>query len=269
MGKVSITPTLSLYYEEFGERSNPTIVLIRGTGADSSRWMPQVNIYKQDFNVIIFDNRGAGKSDTPQGPYTVQQMADDTVRLLDKLEIEKCHLSGSSLGGAIALHAALQHPDRVGSLQMHSSWLKTHGYMEFSLNLLKQYLVRGGVDFYYEAALPLLFTPKFLSTDYERLKSILAHMRANAATPEGLMGQIEANLSHDLLDAAKNLRVPTLVTVGESDYLLPVSASQEIVDTIPGAKLVVFKNGPHLVTMESPEEFNAVTLSWMQENCKN
>ena len=147
MGKVSITPTLSLYYEEFGERSNPTIVLIRGTGADSSRWMPQVNIYKQDFNVIIFDNRGAGKSDTPQGPYTVQQMADDTVRLLDKLEIEKCHLSGSSLGGAIALHAALQNPDRIGSLQMHSSWLKTHGYMEFSLNLLKQYLVRGGVDF--------------------------------------------------------------------------------------------------------------------------
>lgn len=268
MSQTSVSPSLSLYYEEFGERSNPTVVLIRGTGADSSRWMPQVAVYKQDFHVIIFDNRGAGKSDTPKGPYTVKDMADDTMSLLDRLNIEDCHLSGSSLGGAIALHAALQHPDRIRSLQMHSSWLKTHGYTEFSLNLLKQYLLRGGIDFYYEAALPLLFSPQFLSSDYERLKSILSHMRANAATPEGLMGQIEANLSHDLLDDAKNLRVPTLVTVGESDYLLPVSASQEIVDTIPGAKLVIFKNGPHLVTMESPDEFNSVTLNWMKENCK-
>jgi pimeloyl-ACP methyl ester carboxylesterase len=57
------------------------------------------------------------------------------------------------------------------------------------------------------------------------------------------------------------------VTVGESDYLLPVSASQEIVDAIPNSELVVFKNRPHLVTMESPEEFNSVTLNWMEKNC--
>jgi pimeloyl-ACP methyl ester carboxylesterase len=267
MSKVLISSNFSLYFEEFGDRKNPTVVLIRGTGADSSRWMPQVSAYKDQFHVIIFDNRGVGKSDTPPGPYTVQQMADDTIALLNALEIESCHLSGSSLGGAIALNVALDHPTRIRSLQMHSSWLKTHGYMEFSLNLLKEFLVLGGVDFYYSAALPLLFSPTFLSADYDRLKSILAHMRSNAASPEGLRGQIEANLSHDLADRAPRIGIPTLVTVGESDYLLPVSASQEIVDAIPNSELVVFKNRPHLVTMESPEEFNSVTLNWMEKNC--
>jgi len=258
-----------MHYEEFGSRRNPTVVLIRGTGADSSRWMPQVEAYKDEFHVMIFDNRGTGKSDTSKGPYTVGQMADDTVSLLDKLDIEVCHLSGSSLGGAIALHVAIHNPTRVGSLQMHSSWLATRGYTEFSLGLLKKFLELGGIDFYYEAALPLLFTPQFLAADYDRLKTILANMRANAASPEGLMAQIDANLSYDLSERARNVKIPTLVTVGEVDYLLPVAASQEIVEAIQGASLVIFKGGPHLVTMESPKEFNEVTLKWMRDNCTN
>jgi pimeloyl-ACP methyl ester carboxylesterase len=59
--------------------------------------------------------------------------------------------------------------------------------------------------------------------------------------------------------------VPTLVTVGELDYLLPVAASQELADAIPGAELIVFPGGPHLVTMESPDEFNKVTLDWLRQ----
>lgn len=269
MGRIEVKPNFMMHYEEFGSRRNPSVVLIRGTGADSSRWMPQVNAYKDEFHVVIFDNRGTGKSDTTKGPYTVGQMADDTLCLLDTLDIETCHLSGSSLGGAIALHLAIHNTNRVGSLQMHSSWLATRGYTEFSLNLLKKFLKLGGIDFYYEATLPLLFSPQFLAEDFDRLKSLLAHMRANAASPEGLMAQIDANLTYDLSERAKNVKIPTLVTVGEADYLLPVTASQEIVKEIQGASLVVFNGGPHLVTMESSKEFNEVTLKWMRENCVN
>lgn len=269
MGRIEVKPNFKMHYEEFGSRLNPSVVLIRGTGADSSRWMPQVEAYKDEFHVVIFDNRGTGKSDTSKGPYTVGQMADDTVSLLDALDIETCHLSGSSLGGAIALDLAIHNPTRVGSLQMHSSWLATRGYSEYSLNLLKKFLELGGIDFYYEATLPLLFSPQFLAEDYDRLKSILSHMRANAASPEGLMAQIDANLTYDLSERAKEVKIPTLVTVGEADCLLPVAASQEIVEAIQGASLVIFNGGPHLVTMESSKEFNEVTLKWMRENCMN
>ena len=191
-------------------------------------------------------------------------MAGDTVRLLDELGLEQVHLSGSSLGGAIALYIAVHEPSRVLSLQMHSSWLATAGYTEFSLGLLRQILERGGTEFYYEATLPLLFSARFLSTDHDRLTTILANMRANTATYEGLHGQIEANLTHDLTARAAEVAVPTLVTVGELDVLVPLAASEELAAAIPGAELVVFEGAGHLASIEAADRFNEVTLSWLR-----
>jgi pimeloyl-ACP methyl ester carboxylesterase len=134
--------------------------------------------------------------------------------------------------------------------------------------LLKKFLAIAGVDGYYELMLPLLLSAEFLSADFERTKSILAHMRANSASPEGLAAQIEANLTYDLSADAGSVRVPVLVTVGQNDVLLPPSAAKEIVDTIPNAEFVVFPGGPHLVTMETPAVFNETTLEWMRRNCR-
>lgn len=256
---------LNLYYEDHGPRDAPAVILIRGTGADGTRWMPQVDAYKDEFRVVIFDNRGVGRSDTPAGPYHVTDMAADTFGLMAHLGIDQAHLSGSSLGGAVALQMACDAPATTLSLQLHSSWLATRGYLEYSLGLLDKLLEVGGTSFYYEAALPLLFSASFLSSDYERLQAILANMRANTATLEGLSGQIAANLSHDLSRVAGDLDVPALVTVGELDVLTPVAAAEELAEVIPGAELVVFSGGSHLVTMESPKEFNEVTLQWLRK----
>lgn len=241
------------------------MILIRGTGADSSRWMPQVEAYQDEFQVVIFDNRGTGKSDTPPGPYTVAEMADDTFALLDALDIDACHVSGSSLGGAIGLQMAVARPERVLSLQMHSSWLATRGYTEYSLGLLSKILDLGGIDYYYEATLPLLFTAKFLSSDFARTSEILARMRANAASPDGLRWQIDANLSYDLSAEVGQVDVPTLITVGEHDFLLPITASQELQDNIKGSELVIFEDTAHLSGMEAPAEFNRVTLDFLRK----
>jgi pimeloyl-ACP methyl ester carboxylesterase len=264
MPLATISQGVELFYERFGPTDGTPVVLIRGTGADSSRWMPQVEAYRHHFPVLIFDNRGAGKSSAPPGPYTVDQMADDTIGLLDHVGIGRCHLSGSSLGGAIALRIAVDQPERVASLQLHSSWLATDGYARYSLGLLKRILELGGTDFYYEATLPLLFSPRFLSSDFDRLQTMLSAMRANAATVTGLAGQIEANLTHDLRGKAAAVTAPTLVTVGDLDVLLPVAASRELAAAIPGAELVVFDGAGHLATMEAADRFNEVTLAWLQ-----
>ena len=265
MSHVRINPDLELHVERFGPPDAPTVILIRGTGADSSRWMPQVEAYQDEFQVVIFDNRGTGKSDTPPGPYTVAEMADDTFALLDALDIDACHVSGSSLGGAIGLQMAVARPERVLSLQMHSSWLATRGYTEYSLGLLSKILDLGGIDYYYEATLPLLFTAKFLSSDFARTSEILARMRANAASPDGLRWQIDANLSYDLSAEVGQVDVPTLITVGEHDFLLPITASQELQDNIKGSELVIFEDTAHLSGMEAPAEFNRVTLDFLRK----
>ena len=252
-----------IYYEVHGEAPGLPLVLIRGTGADGTRWMPQVDVYSPHVRCVIVDGRGVGRSETTSPPYTVQQMAYDTLAVMDQVGAEQAHLSGSSLGGAIALHLAIHHPERVLSLQMHSSWIATKGFTSYSLGLLKKYLLTGGTDFYYEATLPLLFSATFMQQNFEMLMNILAHMQANSATLDGLLGQVEANLSHDLSKEANRVKVPTLITVGELDYILPLECSEELHEAIGGSELVVFPGGGHLVTMENPEDFNRVTLDWM------
>ena len=110
MPSVQISTGISVYYEWHGKDDGIPVVFIRGTGADSSRWMPQVNEYKDKYRTLIFDNRGVGKSDSPEGPYSVTMMAEDTVALLDALEISTCHLSGLSLGAAIGAKIAIDWP---------------------------------------------------------------------------------------------------------------------------------------------------------------
>ena len=82
--------------------------------------MPQVNQYKEKYKTLIFDNLGVGKSESPKGPYSVKMMADDTVALLDSLKISSCHLSGLSLGAAIAAKVAIDFPEKVKTLQLHA-----------------------------------------------------------------------------------------------------------------------------------------------------
>ena len=264
MATMTTNSGVTLAFEEFGDPSAPAVVFIRGTGAAGNRWMPQVEAYKDRYRCVIFDNRGAGSSSAPPPPYTVQHMADDTVDLMNHLGIDSAHLSGSSLGGAIALRMAAQHPERARTLQLHSSWLVTDGYARYSLNLLKTLLLTGGVDFYYQATIPLLFSPGFLGSQFDRIEGILESMKGSAAPLDGLLGQVEANLTHDGQADAASVRVPTLVTVGELDLLLPASESRRLHNAIEGSKFHVFPGGGHLVTMESAPDFNELTLGWLE-----
>ena len=257
---------IGIYYETHGESQGAPVLFIRGTGADGTRWMPQVEAYKSEVPCIIFDGRGVGRSDTTPPPYTVEQMAGDTIALMDHLEVPRAHISGSSLGGAIGLHMAVHAPERVLTLQLHSSWLATRGYSEFSLGLLKDILVAGGTDFYYKATLPLLFSAGYMQDNFDALMGILAHMQANPATLDGLTGQIEANLTYDLSAEASAVSAPTLITVGALDQVLPVSCSRELNETIEGSELVVFAGCGHLATMENSAEFNRVTLDWLRRH---
>ena len=258
-----ISTGVDLYYEWHGTADGPPVVFVRGTGADSSRWLPQVADYESRYRCLIFDNRGSGKSESPPGPYDVAMMAEDTIALLDTLEVDACHLSGLSLGGAIAMNIAIEHPERVTTLQLHGTWAKTHGYAQMYLSLLKRFVEAGGLDLYYEGALLYLFPPEYITDQYNEVTQALERMKANSSPVEGLMGQLEANLTHDELDRLHQISAPTLVTVGELDMCLPPLFSREVADAIPNAELVVFPGGSHLFGLQDPETFNSTTLDWL------
>jgi pimeloyl-ACP methyl ester carboxylesterase len=128
---------------------------------------------------------------------------------------------------------------------------------------LKRWLEEGGLDLYYEGAMMYLFPPEFFIHDYDRAIEILAQMKEHSSPYEGLMGQIEANLTHDSYDRLGEIEVPTFITVGEFDMCLPPYYSREIQQAVSGSELKVFEGGSHLFGLQDPETFNRVTLDWL------
>lgn len=264
MPSAALSTGIDVHYEWHGDDHEGTPVLfIRGTGADSSRWLPQVEEYKSRYRCLVFDNRGSGKSSAPPGDYTVAMMADDTTALLDHLDVEAAHISGLSLGGAIALDLAINHPERVATLQVHGSWARTEGYARMYLGLLVRLLEEGGLDLYYDGAFLYLFPPEYFITNYDQAMTILAGMKENSSPYDGLLGQLRANMSNDVLDRIGEITAPTLITVGELDMCLPPWYSRQIHHAISGSQLEVFPGGSHLFGLQDPATFNRVTLDWL------
>ncbi|MCH2347977.1 MAG: alpha/beta hydrolase, partial [Pseudomonadales bacterium] len=191
-------------------------------------------------------------------------MAEDSVALLDALDVDTCHLSGLSLGAAIAAQMAIAFPERVQTLQLHGGWAKTHGYAKMYLGMLGRWLDEGGLDLYYEAALLYLFPPDFITDNYDQVMTVLDNMKKNSSPIEGMRGQLDANMSHDISDHLGKISTPTLVTVGEIDMCLPPSFSRELADGIPNSELIIFPGGSHLFGVQDPATFNRITLDWLE-----
>jgi pimeloyl-ACP methyl ester carboxylesterase len=266
MPNIQVSTGISLYYEWHGDEKAPPLVLIRGTGGVGSRWMPQVESYASRYRCLIFDNRGAGQSDSPPPPYSVEDLASDTVALMDALEVNAAHVSGLSLGGAIAQVLTATNPDRVQTLQLHGSWGSTHGYAHLFFSLLMRYLRMGGLDFYFDAAPLLFFSPDFFTREYDQALKVMATMKEHSPTLEGLEGQIAASLEHDATDRLSGISAPTLITAGQLDMCLPPLYARELENAIPGSELVVFEGGSHLFCVEDPAVFNRITMDWLDSH---
>src|SRR5215469_332193 len=106
---------IEIYYEIHGTAPQ-TLVMVRGLGSNLTAWYEQTPEFARHFRVLIFDNRGAGRTDKPDAPYAIQQMASDTAGLLDALKIDRVALLGISMGGMIAQEFALAHQDRLSCL---------------------------------------------------------------------------------------------------------------------------------------------------------
>ena len=105
---------INIYYEDHGK--GEPLLLIEGWGTDLTCWQLQIPEFSTKYRVIAFDNRGTGRTDAPDQPYSFRLMADDAVGLLDALGIGKAHILGVSMGGCIAQEIAIEHPERTRSL---------------------------------------------------------------------------------------------------------------------------------------------------------
>jgi pimeloyl-ACP methyl ester carboxylesterase len=252
-----------LHYETYG--SGPPLLLIAGTGSPHTSWLDQIPVYAEDFSCIAYDARGIGLSTTDGQPLTIKDLALDALALLDHLDIDRCDIVGTSLGAATALEMCLAHPDRVSRLILHAAWDRTSSYphlvRQFQLRI--DLIQRGELELYEELSLLWLF-----GADY--FNSVLAH-RGGKARPiktqaewDSIVRLHQANLGHDTRGRLDRIAVPTLVTLGQDDFLVRPSYSKELAASISGAELVIWPEVGHLARIEQPDTFTATTLSFLK-----
>jgi 3-oxoadipate enol-lactonase len=255
-----------LYFELHGE--GPPLVLVMGIGYDSSLWtLAQVPALSTQFQVILVDNRDAGRSSKAGQPYKIADMADDLAGLLDALGIQRTHLLGLSMGGMIALEFALRHGDRLDRLVLSGtgaaparsavdpiqiwSWVKANDATGE---------VFGGQQFVSLFSTAFLRNQKAVRDTAELLASNPYPM-----SPEAYGRQADAYRQFDALDRLAAITAPTLVVVGEQDLLTPPWIAREVAEAIPGARFEVIRGdgSSHVVPIERPEDFNRLVLGFL------
>jgi 3-oxoadipate enol-lactonase len=253
---------IQINYEFSGKKNAPVVMLSHSLGSSLVMWDPQMDALKPHFQVLRYDIRGHGRSEAPVEPYTLELLGDDAIGLMDALGIDRVHWIGLSMGGMIGQSIALNHRNRLKSLAL----CDTAAVIAAEAQLIWQERIdtarKKGMESQVQATMERWFTPPFLSLDSLRLALIRNQF---LATPvQGYIGCSEAIRKLNYLDRLVEIRIPTLIMVGEDDPATPVAASEAMHKRIPKSKLVVIPSVRHFSNVEQSEVFSANLLTFLK-----
>jgi 3-oxoadipate enol-lactonase len=254
---------IRVHYEVLGRASSPAVLMIQGLGADKHGWDMQRFLLAAFYRVIAIDNRGAGRSDKPFGHYSLEQMADDAVAVLDDIGVDAAHVVGASMGGAIAQIVALKHPDRVRSLTLVCTACRNHPWRRELLAAWATKATEQGMATMTRDAARWVIGPR----SFRRLLPAFGWLGplALGRPSHAFVAQVRAILATDesLADRLGDIAVPALVVVGNQDILTPRGDSEELADRLPNAELVVISGAAHGLMVEHATTFNRVLLDFL------
>lgn len=259
---------IRLHYEVLGRHGAPAVLMIQGLGADKHGWDMQRFVLAAKYRVVALDNRGAGRSDKPFGHYSLEQMADDAIAVLDHVGIDTAHVVGASMGGAISQIVALQHPERVRSLTLACTACRNHPWRR---ELITEWATRAserGMGAMTREAARWVIGPR----SFRRLLPAFGWLGplAMGRSSHAFVAQVRAILATDetMAERLGEITVPALVMVGNQDILTPRGDSEEIAERLPDAELVVISGAAHGFMVEHATTFNRVLLQFLDRVTK-
>jgi pimeloyl-ACP methyl ester carboxylesterase len=263
---MSIAPSnsINLYYEVHG--AGPNLVLIEGIGYHTWMWFRQLPAFTPRFRTLIYDNRGVGRSDMPEGPYNHGQNADDLAGLLDYLGWERTHVLGISMGGFIAQEIALKYPQRVNRLVLAATAFGGPNMVPVPRDalaammpdpklMLRERIVRAAPISYGDPGWP--------EKNPDTFEQIIRWREERPQPPQAAMAQAMAAVTFNTEDRLKDITAPTLVITGAEDRVVPPRNAELLAEKIPGARLVTIAGAGHLGFIEKSDEFNEAVIDFL------
>ena len=245
-----------LYYERHG--AGFPLILIRGFGSNADHWYSQVPAFSMHYETIVFDNRGVGRSDGPQGCYSIADMCDDTAALLDALGVARAHVLGISMGGMIAQEMALNHPDRVRGLVLactHCGGGKAVMPGKEVMEVFHRFSRTASQEDAVKVA-GCLFTERTMNEHFDIVETYRRVSSAHPVSADVLTKQFDAIQGHDTWARLPRIKCPTLVLTGAEDVLIPPINSRILAERIPGARLEILPGCGHQMMLEQARLFN-------------
>jgi pimeloyl-ACP methyl ester carboxylesterase len=266
MPRVTIGDHDHLYYEVHG-RGDP-LLLVEGLGYATWMWNWQLPALAARYQTIIFDNRGVGDSSKPDVPYSIEAMAEDAIRVLQAVGVEKAHILGVSMGGYIAQVLAATRPELAATLLLCSTSCggpsATPAPPETWQAILAARTLPPRESL--RCSMEPAFAPGFAETHAALVEQII-DWRLDKPTPaHAWERQFQAVVAANLERYATSLRCPTLIVTGDADRVVPAANSQLLHRLIPHAELEIIPGGGHLVFIEQAERVNQILLQFLQRH---
>lgn len=254
-----------LAYRLDGPKNAPVVMLSNSLMSSWTMWDPQREALTRDWQVLRYDTRGHGQSETPPGPYSIEAMADDAARLIEHAGFDDVHFVGLSMGGMIGQQLAVDHPDLLDSLVLANT-LSAYGPQAAPM-------WQGRID---AAGGPQGMAP-IVEPTVARWFTEPFRAAGNAATLDWVRGMIRrtsvagyveccrALMRLDLTARLPAVRTPTLVLAGRQDPSTPVAGAEVIAAAVPGARLAVIENAAHISNIEQAGVFTGLLTDFLSE----
>ena len=258
---------IDVHYRLAGAGSE-TIVLVNGLADDLETWAYQeAELTAAGYRLLMFDNRGIGRTSKPAGPYSARLLADDTKALVDHLGITGFHLLGVSMGGMIVQEYALAYPEDLKSLVLACTYAAPGPFCSRMFAMWADAAPVLGIPFVMRDVTLWAFTTEFFAARPDELAEFETAMRYMDQPVPAYLAQLAVIQRHDTTARLGEIAVPTLVLAGEQDILIPVSLSRELHQGIPGSEWQTVRGG-HACLWEHPASFNGAVADFVRRHGK-
>lgn len=260
-----ILPTLdmsgvSLYYEFDNADSRPVLMLSNSLGTSLELWSQQVPVFSDDFSLLRYDLRGQGKSSTPSGPYSIDQMGRDALDLLDVLQLDRVHFCGISMSGLIGQWLGVHAPHRLHRLVLSNTAAKIGSEANWNQRIAT--VQENGLTPIVSTVLDGWFTESFHRSHPVTIEAMRGILLANK--PEGYAACCAAVRDADLRDSVHTITAPTLVVYGTEDRSTTSDEAKFLLDHIANSQALELR-AAHIANIEAAGTFNAGVLRFLLE----